>query len=242
MRRMVGRQVFWKLTPRGRRALEEAPAAPSGDSEFWQAALRRGFEAARGDQPAEPRTVDPMRARIIESALGLHVTKGIKATTSQDIAREAGVPVEKIETLFPTFDDLTRSCGEHFMEMLQVPPREMAPEVFAGASSENERIHRLVGTFFAAYERGADGMTVARRERDVRAAAESLAELDSTFDALVVEGLRRDRPGSATVASVRALTDVEIWRTLRSQGATPEAAVDEASAALERWLEARVAT
>src|SRR3954470_10593538 len=63
-RRKVGREVFWQLTPRGRRALEEAPAPPrSPNSDFWQEALRRGFEAASGDQPGAPREVDPTRER-----------------------------------------------------------------------------------------------------------------------------------------------------------------------------------
>ena len=65
---------------------------------------------------------------------------------------------------------------------------------------------------------------------------ELLQELDNTFDALVVEAVR---PRRADVASLRALTDLEVWRSLRHQGATPEAAVDEASAAVERWLAAR---
>jgi DNA-binding MarR family transcriptional regulator len=54
-RRKVGRQVFWRLTPRGQRALEEAPTPQrSPRSQFWQEALRRGFEAASGDEPGEP--------------------------------------------------------------------------------------------------------------------------------------------------------------------------------------------
>ena len=146
--------------------------------------------------------------------------------------------METLEALFPTLDDLARSCGQHVMESLQLPPHDRAPEVFAGASSEHDRIHRLVETLFGAYERGADGITAARRERkDVPAVDESMQELDNTFDALVVEAVR-PRPG-ADVASLRALTDLEVWRGLRHQGATPEAAVDEASAAVERWLAAR---
>ena len=75
------------------------------------------------------------------------------------------MPVETVKELFPTQDDLVRSCGQHFMESLQLPPADRAPEVFAGASSENERIRRLVETFFGVYERGADGITAGRRER-----------------------------------------------------------------------------
>ena len=70
---------------------------------------------------------------------------------------------------------------------------------------------------------------------------ESMEELENTFDALLEEGLRALRPDSSSVASLRALTDLEVWRTLRDQGATPEAAVDQASSAVERWLEAQPA-
>jgi AcrR family transcriptional regulator len=242
-RRKVGRQVFWQLTPRGHQALDEAPT-PKGsrNSEFWQAAIRRGFEAASGDQPGKPREVDRDRERIIELTLELHQSLGIQATTWVDIAGKAGVPVETVKTLFPTQDDLVRSCGAHFMESLQLPPTDRVTEVFAGASSENERIRRLVETFFGAYERGAGGITVGRRERkDVPVVDESMAELDNTLDTLVVEALRPRRPDGSSVASLRALTDLEVWRTLREQGATPDAAVDQASATVERWVEARLA-
>jgi AcrR family transcriptional regulator len=240
-RRKVGRQVFWQLTPRGRHALEEAPALKrSPNSEFWQEAIRRGFEAAAGDEPGAPRQVDPTRERIIESTLELHRSQGIQATTWPQIADRAGVPVETVNALFPTLDDLARSCGEHAMESLQLPPGDRAPEVFAGASSENERIRRLVETFFGVYERGGDGITAARRERqDVPAVDEFMVALDKVFDAHVIEALRPLHPDSASVASLRALTDLEVWRTLRDQGATPEAAVDQASAAVDRWLGAR---
>jgi AcrR family transcriptional regulator len=233
-RRKSGRQVFWQLTPRGQRALAEAPAPPrSNGSEFWEDALGRGFDAA----PAE---LDPTRRRIIDAALELHVAHGIRATTWPEIAERAGVPVETVEALFPTFDELTRSCGEHFMESVRLPPRDRAPEIFVRTDSEHERIHRLVETMFTAYERAGEGIAVGRRERgDVPAARESLEALDASLDALVVEAVRPLRPGSAEVAWIRGLTDLEVWRTLREQGATPEAAVEQASAAVERWLVAR---
>jgi len=242
-RRKVGRQVFWRLTPRGRRALEGAPAPRrSPSSQFWQEALRRGFEGAYGDEPGEPREVDPTREHIIKTTLELHISQGIQATTWPQIADTAGVPLETVEAMFPTQDALVRSCGRHFMESLRVPPADRAPEVFAGASSENERIRRMVETVFGAYERGADGIAAARRERkDVQALNESLDELDNSFDALVSEALPAPRPDSSSVAALRAITDLEVWRILRHQGATSEAAIDQTSAAVERWLEGQPA-
>jgi DNA-binding MarR family transcriptional regulator len=241
-RRKIGRQAFWQLTPRGRRALAETPASGSGrpaNAEFWEEALRRGFDAAQGDEPGPRRDVDPTRERIIEAALALHGTQGIQATTWSQIAEKAQVPEEIVEDLFPTLDSLARSCGAHYMEGLRLPPPDRAPDVFAAAKSENERIRRMTGMFFSAYERGADGMAAARRERaDVPALDESMRVLDSSFDALVAEALRPAAADTSAVASIRALTDVEIWRALRGQGATAEAAADQASAAVERWLEA----
>ncbi len=241
-RSKVGRQAFWRLTPRGRTALEDAPAPQkSPNADFWREALRRGFKGAYGDQPGEPREVDPTRERIIASSLELHTSQGIQATTWPEIADRAGVPVEIVEAMFPTLDDLARSCGQHVMESLKLPPADLAPEVFAGASSENERVRRMVETLFGAYERGGDGIAAARRERnDVPAVAELMTELDNSFDALVAEVLRPLRPDNSSVAALRALTDVEVWRTLRD-GATPGAAVDQASVAVERWLEAQTA-
>jgi hypothetical protein len=126
----------------------------------------------------------------------------------------------------------------HLMESLQLPPADRAPEVFAGASSEQDRIHRLVETLFGVYERGAAGITAGRRERkDVPVVDESMQQLDDAFSALVVEALRPLGTDGASVVALTALTDVEIWRALRDHGATPDAAVDEASAAVERWLE-----
>jgi AcrR family transcriptional regulator len=237
MRRKVGRRVFWQLSPRGRRALEQAPEpTPSVSASFWLEAIRRGFEGQAG------RDVDPTRERIVESSLELHNSKGIRATTWQEIAASAGVPVETVKAMFPTLDDLVRSCGEHFLESLRMPPPERAPDVFAGASSEQVRIRRLVETSFGVYERGANGIAVGRRERaEVPVVGESLDQLDASLDALVTEALRPRRLDSSSLASLRALTDVEVWRALRDQGATSEAAVEQTSAAVSRWLEGRPA-
>jgi AcrR family transcriptional regulator len=239
-RRKVGRQVFWQLSPRGRLALERAPEpTPPDSASFWLEAMRRGFEGAAGDEPGPPRRdVDPTRERIVESTLELHNSRGIQATTWQEIAASAGVPVGTLEAMFPTRDDLVRACGEHFLESLRMPPPDRARDIFTGASSEQERTRRLVETFFGVYERGADGITVGRRERaEVTPVDESMEQLERSMDALVTEALRPRRPDSSWVASLRALTDLEVWRALRDQGATPEAAVEQASTAVERWLE-----
>jgi AcrR family transcriptional regulator/DNA-binding transcriptional ArsR family regulator len=252
-RRKVGRHVFWELTPRGRRALEVAPTGSPGPSphadggragaSFWMEAIRRGFEGAAGDEPSgERRDVDPTRERIVESTLTLHNELGIQATTWPQIAGRAGVPVETVETHFPTQDDLIMACAQHFLGSLRLPPPERAAEIFEGASSEQERVRRLVDTIFVAYEREGASLEVGRRERaQLPLVDESLEQLDVSLDALVAEALRPRRPDPSSIASVRALTDVTMWRALRDQGTSPAASVQQASVAVERWLEARPA-
>jgi len=252
-RRKVGRRVFWELTPRGRHALEVVPAgsptssAPAdgggAGASFWMEAIRRGFEGAAGDEPRGARRhVDPTRERIVENALALHNELGIQATTWPQIASRADVPVETVEAYFPTQDDLIMACGQHFLESLKLPPPERATEIFESAASEEERVRRLVDTIFDAYEREAEGLEAGRRERaQLPLVDEGLEQLDVTLDALVTEALRPRRPDPSSIASVRALTDVTMWRTLRDQGASPAASVEKASAAVERWLEARPA-
>ena len=232
-RAKVGRQVFWNLTPRGRQTLEQAPAPMSPDtSSYWLEAIRRGFD---GDVR---RDLDPTRERIIESALELHGERGIRATTWEEIACRAGVPVETVETEFPTFDGLVRSCAEHFLESLRMPPPARAGEVFAGSSSPQDRVRRLVEAVFGIYERGASGIAVGRRESSASPAVrESLEQVETSLDALVTEALRPRRPDGGSVTSLRALTDLEVWRTLREQGATQEAAVAQTTATVDHWLE-----
>ena len=62
------------------------------------------------------------------------------------------------------------------------------------------------------------------------------------IDSLVAEALGEPSANARTVAPVRALTDLTVWRALREQGGSREGTVDQASAAVERWLEGRPAS
>ena len=144
-----------------------------------------------------------------------------------------------MEAYFPTLDDLIMGCGQHFLENVRLPPPQRAGEIFGGAASEHERVRRLVDSIFGAYEREGAAVEGARRERaELPLVNETLEQLDVALDALVAEALRPRRPDPSSIASVRALTDVTMWRALRDQGASPAASVERASDTVERWLEA----
>jgi AcrR family transcriptional regulator/DNA-binding transcriptional ArsR family regulator len=243
LRRKVGRQAFWSLSPLGQRALEAsapAPVAPypPGDS-FWMEAIRRGFEGAGGDEPGSRREVDPTRERIIESTLGLHQANGILATTYPQIAEAAGLAEETVESYFPTRDDLIKGCGSHVLEGLRIPPPERAPEVFAGAASTDERVRLLVETLFAVYDRGGESIERVRRERrELPLVDQSLGAVDRSIEALIHEALGPEAADQVAVDSLRALIGVSVWQAMRELGASPHESVEKATVAVEDWLEA----
>ena len=145
-----------------------------------------------------------------------------------------------MQTYFPTLDDLIIACGQHLLESLRLPPPDRAAEIFEGAASEHERMERLVGTIFGAYER--EG----RAWRPAGANGANCPCLTNRWSSWTWRSTRsspsRCRHGELTPTSVttlRALSDVTIWRALRDQGASPAASVQQASTAIERWLEAR---
>jgi AcrR family transcriptional regulator len=228
-RSKAGRQVFWRLTPRGRLALEQVDAAEiePGSAEFWMDAIRRGYEGRDRPDP------DPVRRRIVESTLELHSVKGVEATTAPDIAQKAGVDPSTVESYFPTRDDLVLGCGQHLLETLRLPPPDRALEIFSGADSQGERARRMVETLFAAYERRGASLEGGEAERGALPLVDaSMSQVEACVDALVREAVGGE---PALVESVRGITDVRAWRELR-KSAPPDAAVDEAAAAVEAKL------
>ncbi len=207
-RRKVGRQVFWQLSPRGHRALVEAPeqpepTPPDGDS-FWAEAIRRGFEGAAGEEPGQPRReVDPTRERIIECTLELHMRAGHPGDHVAGDCRARGGAVGDRGGHVPHAGRVVPGLRS----ALPGEPRHASAgsgrrTMFAGASSEQERIRRLVETSFGVYERGADGIAVGRRERaEVPAADESMGH-----DRQLVRRARRR--GAAPAASRQLLGGV----------------------------------
>ena len=253
-RTKVGRRVFWELTPRGQGALKNAPKAGAAKQEkpakaesaspgpdFWMEAIRQGFEGAAGDEPGMGlRSVDPTRERIVESTLALHKAQGVAETSIEDIVAKSGVAQETITSLFPTPDDLVIGCARHILSSLRLPPPDRAGEVFADASTEKERLRRLTETLFDVYERQSDALDRGRADRaKVPLVAESFEPIETSIDALIEEALRPIDPDAETIASVRALTDLEVWRALREAGASADDSVEDASATLDRWLESQ---
>ena len=195
-RRKVGRQVFWQLTPRGQRALEERPRS---DRPTRSSGRRRSGAASRprtATSPASPARSTPPASGSSSARSSCTPARASRPPRGRRSPRSRACrwrPWRRCSPRRTTWPEAAAGTSWRACSCRRTTGRR---EVFAGASSEHERIHRLVETFFGAYERGADGITAARRERkDVPAVDESMQELDNTFDALVVEALRPRRDG-----------------------------------------------
>src|SRR5688572_28570295 len=100
--------------------------------------------------------VEETRRRIVEATVGLHTTKGIQATSWQDIAERADVAVGTVDYHFPSFDELIPACTALGVEMAGPPSIAM----FQGIRGKGRRLEKLVTNLFAFFERGRGGIDI----------------------------------------------------------------------------------
>ena len=128
---------------------------------------RRTLSPRKYSMDKRKAAVQETRQRILEATLALHSQKGIFGTSWQDIAKHADVSVGTVYKHFPSLDELVPACGELMYTITQPPSLEDAPRIFAGASSLEERLGRLVSELFDFYERGAGYIETDFQERQL---------------------------------------------------------------------------
>lgn len=248
VRRKAGRQVSWELSPRGRVMLDRgAAAAPpaagpprrlasdpgrgraGADVEWWRDLLRSAWRAPAADTHASG---DPVRDRILATALELHVSNGVLETTWELLADRAGVPVEAIDERFPTVEDLVPACGGLAFAQMRLPPPEAAAGLFADRDA-GERLRILVATLFDLYDRVASAIEMLRRDSGRLAVLDhSRTAVEESIDAMVAAALDPSRRTPEMVGLVRALTDIPVWRALRRADLDESAVAEALMAAL----------
>jgi DNA-binding MarR family transcriptional regulator len=238
-RRKVGRQVWWELSPRGERAIAAADGPPRrppwvDDSglpgttvEWWRELQRTAWRAPAGGHDSG----DPVGDRILGATLELHVANGILETTWPQIATRAGVPVAEVADRYATVEDLVPACGAVATRHLHMPPPEDAASLFAGQDAR-ERLETLVAIVFGLHDRAAPA--VARLRNDAGALpvlGRAHQVFEESLDGVIAAALGA-LPDPATLALVRALTDVPVWRAVRAGDLGDEVAVAALAGAL----------
>jgi AcrR family transcriptional regulator len=181
--------------------------------------------------------VEETRQRILEATLALHAEKGIFGTSWQDIAHRADVSVGTVYKHFPSLDELVPACGELMYAITRPPSLEDAPQIFAGASSLDERLGRLVDELFAFYERGAPYIETDFQERRLPAVVEWEAYMRATIAELVREALVSAGPEERTVQSVSALLDFSTFKSFVDRDVPKERAAKAITEVILCWIE-----
>lgn len=189
--------------------------------------MRRPYRLGKRAEAAEA-----TRRRIVAATMALHAEQGIVATSVKDIAARADVGVGTVYHHFPTYDDIVRACGAG----LQAIARPPTADLFAGIQPLDERVRRLVREVFAYYERY-PSYERGRCDRDkLPVLAEGVARRERALEAVVREALRPLGDDEGTVATVSALTDFAVYRSLTTGGASTEAAANRVAEVLLAWL------
>ena len=195
-------------------------------------ARRAALGVARAGAGRRPRLGDPVRDRIIDAALELHVTRGVLATTWELLAEHAGVPVSAIDQRFPTVEDLVPACGGLAFSRMQLPPHEEAAGLFA-SRGPHERLVMLASMLFDLYDRAAPGLETLRREGgSVAVLGHARDAMEESIDGLVLASLEPERRAPETVRVVRTLTDLPVRRALRAAGVDDSTAAEMIAGAL----------
>jgi AcrR family transcriptional regulator len=181
--------------------------------------------------------VEETRQRILEATLALHSEKGILGTSWQDIARRADVSVGTVYKHFPSLDELVPACGELMYAITRPPSLEDAPEIFAGASSLEERLQRLVSELFGFYERGAPYIETDFQERQLLMVQEWEAHMRATIAGLVREALLPAQPDEGTVQAVSALLDFSTFKSFVDRDVQKEQAQEIMNEVLLCWID-----
>ena len=180
------------------------------------------------------------RRKIIAATEELHTTRGILETSWDDIAQHAGVAVGTVYRYFPSYDELLPACGEVSLARLALPSPEESRELFAGVRGRRARLRRLVEELFAAYERGEGVLNAVRDARHALPFIQQAHEHnEEQFDALARTAAEPLDLSADELRVLRALTDLDVWRALRTRGITGEAAIETTVELLDAWLARR---
>jgi hypothetical protein len=120
---------------------------------------------------------------------------------------------------------------------IQVRRETDAPQIFAGASSLEERLERLVSELFDFYERGASYIETDFQERQLPAVREWEAYMRATIAGLVREALIPAGPDERTVQAVSALLDFYTFKSFLDREIPKEQAAKTINELLLCWIE-----
>jgi AcrR family transcriptional regulator len=164
-------------------------------------------------------TVEATRGRIVAAAMRLHADRGSRATSWEDIAREAGVARATMYHHFPSLDSLIPACAQAAFDLIEIPTPEQAAARFAGMRTTAERLEVFVTETCRCYAAGAGWLRAAWRERDlVPAMGEAVGRLQLALLVLLYAVLGGESLADPARRTLGALLDFPFWDALDRAG------------------------
>jgi AcrR family transcriptional regulator len=167
---------------------------------------------------ARAAATEATRERVVDAAMRRHARNGVRATSWQAIAAEAGVSPATVYRHFPASSDLIRACARRVFDIVRPPTIEEASVQFALIDDAADRFAHLARESAHCYQRGEGWLHAAHRERDFDpdlAAAVSL--IQDTLHVLV-DAAARKRLGAGAHATLFTLCDFPYWKALVDNG------------------------
>ena len=182
--------------------------------------------------------MEATRERIVEAAIGLYIEQGISGTTMRQIGQRADVAPGTLRNHFRSRDSLDSAMVERLQAEAPLP--ELS--IFDGATSIEERLHRLIrvtGTFL---DQAARLYRMWLREPMMTGAwAEGGAAYGARWDQLMRFALGHLANDDDAMTVLRAVGHPSFFESIRAGTRSTEQASDLVAAAILPWFAARSA-
>jgi AcrR family transcriptional regulator len=158
------------------------------------------------------------RSAIVSEAIELFAERTAAATTTEDIARAAGVAPATVYRHFKDFDALAHACAETAFNITEIPTPETAVAPFADLPTLGEKLMRFIEIDCHCFERARLWLATERRERHLPAFDRTVSREEAALEAIVTGLLGPVGADAVTRAVVVALVDFPFWESLRRGG------------------------
>ena len=187
---------------------------------------------------ARAEAVAATRAAIVGAAKELHSSRGVLATSWQDIAERADVATATVYRHFPTLAELIPACARSVFDLIQPPTVEEAARTFAEIDRASDRFEHLVRTSCHCYAAGQGWLHAAHRERDFVPELDAAMRVIEDTLAVLIEAAARRRLPKRVHALLFVLCDFPFWKSLIDR-ALPQRTAEETVVRLVRETVAR---
>lgn len=164
------------------------------------------------------------RQKIVEAAIHLHQTKGLAATSMNDIAEQAGVGKVTVYRHFPDLGAVAGACSGLYFERHPFPD----PALWRTIEDPAARLRQGLLEAYA-WHRATEPMmsSVYAEARDLPVMAPYLAYWAGAAEVLLEAWAEKGRRKVLLRAAIALALDIETWRTLvRVQGLSDKQAAE----------------